>query len=72
MFYKFKLGLDASGATRNICCGKGEGTIGQGTVTRWFKKFCSFCKNLGDKIRLGRLKTGFRASTSNNRGKSSK
>ena len=36
-------------ATKNICGVMGESTVNHGTVTRWFKKFCSGCKNLTNK-----------------------
>ena len=44
-------------AIKNICCMKEEVSVDHITVTRWFKKFCSGCKNLDDQTRLGRLKT---------------
>ena len=43
--------------TKNICCAKGEGAVDHNTVTRWFKKFHSGCKNINDQISLGKPKT---------------
>ena len=37
--------------TKEICWPKGEGIIDQSSVTRWFKKFCSDCKNLDNQAR---------------------
>ena len=55
MLYKFELGHNAMEATKNICV-KGEDAVDH-TVTKWFKKFCSGCKNLNDLSRPGRPKT---------------
>ena len=44
-------------ATWNISCEKDEGTVDNSTVTRWFKKFCSGCKNLDDHTNSGKHKT---------------
>ena len=45
MLHEFELGLNATEATKNICGAKGEGAFNRRTVTRWFKKFQSGCKN---------------------------
>ena len=55
MLYKFKMGHIATETTKNFCCVKGKGD--QSTVIRWFKKFCSGCKNLNNQTRSGWLKT---------------
>ena len=39
MLYKYKLGLNTTVSMKNICCVKGEGTVDDSTVTRWFKNF---------------------------------
>ena len=57
MPHKFELGHNVKETTKNICCAKGEGTVDHTTITRWFKKFCSGCKNLDDQTRSGRPKT---------------
>ena len=44
MLYKYKLGHNATEATKNIYV-KGENTVGDSTVTRWFKKLHIGCKN---------------------------
>ena len=50
MFYKLE-------AIKNICCVKGKVAVDHSSVTRWFKKFCSGCKNLNEQARSSRLKT---------------
>ena len=40
MLYEFKLGHNTAKATKNICFMKGEGTVDQSKVIKWFKKFC--------------------------------
>ena len=57
MLHKFELGHNAAEATKNICCAKVAGPVNHSTITRWFKKFHSGCKNLDDQTKLGRLKT---------------
>ena len=56
MIYKFKLNHNATEATKNICCIKGEGSVDQATLTRGFKKFCSSYKKLNKKAKSGRPK----------------
>ena len=46
MFYKFKLGYNATEVAKNFGCAKDEGAVNHSIVTRWFKKFCSCYKNL--------------------------
>ena len=54
MLYEFKLGHKKN--PKNICA-KGDGIVDHSIVTRWFKKFCSGCKNHDNKSRLGKPKT---------------
>ena len=54
--YQFELGHNTTQPTKNIYCMKGEGAVDHSTVTRWFKKFCSSCKN-DDQEKAGRPKT---------------
>ena len=54
MLYEFKLGHNITEASKSICCVKGENTVNYITVTRWFKNFCSGCKNLDNEAKLGR------------------
>ena len=56
MLYELELGHDAVEATSNICCAKEVDKVDYGTITRCFKKFCSSCKNLDDRVRTGRAK----------------
>ena len=56
-------------ATKNICWVKGEEAVHDSTVTRWFKKFCSHCKNLDNQVRWGRLNIGFQSSVPSHRDK---
>ena len=44
---------------KNICCVKDDGVVDYSSITRWFKKFHSGCKNLNDSARSVRLKTEF-------------
>ena len=58
MLYKFKLEHNTAEETKNICGMKGEDAIDHSTVvTRWFKKFCSGCKNLDNQVRTDRFKS---------------
>ena len=41
---------------KNTCYEKDEGSVDHSTVTRWFKKFHSGCKNLDDQARSDRPK----------------
>ena len=61
MIYELKLGHNATEATRNICCGKSEGTMDHSTVTKWFKKFYPGCKNFNDQLITGRGNSRFLA-----------
>ena len=63
MLYKFKQGHNAMEATKNISCAKGEGIVDHWTVTRWFKKFYSGCKNFADQARSNRPRTEFKQGT---------
>ena len=56
MLYEFQLAQNAVEVTKNICYMKGKSTVNHSTVTRWFKKFHSSCKNLDDQARSGRAK----------------
>ena len=57
MLSEFKLGYNAAEATKNICYAKGEGAVDHSTVTRWFEKCCSGCKNLNKQASSGKPKT---------------
>ena len=57
MLYEFKLGHDTVETIKNICCKKNEGAVNHRKLTRWFKKFCSGCKNLNKQARSNRPKT---------------
>ena len=35
MLYEFELGQNTTGATKNICCAKGNGAIDHHAVNRW-------------------------------------
>ena len=48
MLYEFELGHDTVEVIRNASSVKGQVTVDHKTVIRWFKKFCSCCKNLDD------------------------
>ena len=39
-------------------CTKRECIFDNGTVTKWFKKFCSVCRNLDDQAKLCKSKGG--------------
>ena len=51
MLYKYKLAHNATETTKNICCSK---ILDLSTITRWFNKFHSSCKNLNDQARSSR------------------
>ena len=51
MLYEFELSHNAAEATKNICFAKGEDAVDHDTVTSWFEKFLSGCKNLDDQTR---------------------
>ena len=51
------MGHNTAAGTKNISCMKGEDTADHSTVTKWFKKFCSGCKNLDDQSMSAKLKT---------------
>ena len=57
MLYKFKLGHNATKATKRICCAKSEGAVDHRIVTRWFKKFYLVCKNFNNLARSGSPKS---------------
>ena len=57
MVYEIKLGHNIVETTKNICCAKGEGAVDHSIVSRWFKKFCSDCKNLNNQTKSGTFKT---------------
>ena len=57
LLYKFQVGYNAVEATKIICCTNCEVPVDHNTVTRWFKKFCSDCKNLENQTMLGQPKT---------------
>ena len=46
MVYKFELDHNTGEATKNIGCLESDGAVDHRTVTRWFKKYHSDCKNL--------------------------
>ena len=56
MLYKFKLCYNVVKVTKDICCANGEAAVDHSTISRWFKKFLSNCKNLNDQPRLDRPK----------------
>ena len=57
MLYKFKLSHNTRDAIKNICCVKGEGVAEYSTITRKFKEFYLYCKNLDNQARSDRPKT---------------
>ena len=57
MLYMFQLGHDTTKVTKNICRVKSERVVEHRTVTSWFKKFCSSCKNLDNQAKPSRPKT---------------
>ena len=57
MFYNFKLGQNTMKATKNNCCVKGEYADDYSIVNKWFKKFCSGCKDLDNQARSAKSKT---------------
>ena len=56
MLYEFKVGHNIITATKKICFVKSKGLVEHRTVTRWFKKFHSGCKNLNNQAMSGRYK----------------
>ena len=56
MLYKFEQSHNAVEATKNVCCAKSESTVDHSKVIRWFKKFCSGCKNVDAQLKSGRSK----------------
>ena len=56
MFYGFKLGHNVREATKNIYFEKGDSTVDHRTVSRWFKKFRTGCKNIDGQARPGKPK----------------
>ena len=57
MLYEFKLGHNAAEATKNSPCVKGEDAVDHNTISRWFKKFCSVCKDPQQSERTSRPNT---------------
>ena len=57
MPYNFKLGHNTWKQPKIFVLPKGKSAVNHSTETRWFKKFCSGCKNLDDEARSGRPKT---------------
>ena len=57
MLHKFELGHNASEAAKSFYWTKGERTVDNSTVTRWFKKFCLYYYNLRNQARSSRPKT---------------
>ena len=55
MLHEIELSHIVVEAAINIYCRKGEGVVG--TVTRWFKKFCSGSKNFDDQAKSSSPKT---------------
>ena len=55
MLHKFKLGHNATKATKNIYCAKGEGMVDYKTVTRQFKKFHFKYKDFDDQTRSSKI-----------------
>ena len=53
----FELGMNAVEATETFIVRKVEGAIDHSSVTRWFKKFFSRCKNLDNQSKSVRPKT---------------
>ena len=56
ILYEFELGHNTAKATQTICCVKGA--VDHNTVTIYWKKFRSGCKNLDDQARLDGPKSG--------------
>ena len=56
-FTSLNLAIIVSKQTKNICWAESEDAVNHSTVTRWFKIFCSACKNLNDQVRASRPKT---------------
>ena len=59
----FELRNYATEATKKIYYAKGEGNVDHITVTKWFKKFHSSCKNFNDQAK----KRWFRGRTQSQR-----
>ena len=57
MLYVFELDHNDMKTTKNICCANDEFAANHSTVTRWFKKFCSGCKNVNNQAGSGRPKS---------------
>ena len=57
MLYESELNYDTMEAIKNIYCAKSKGAVDHSRITKWFKKFCSHCKNLDDQVRSGRPTT---------------
>ena len=55
-FYGFKLVYKATEEPKNISWAKGEDKVKHSTEPRWFKKFCTCCKDLDNQARSGRFK----------------
>ena len=53
--FKFKMGHKATETTRNINNAFGPRTNNEGTVQRWFKKFCKGHGSLEDEEHCGQL-----------------
>ena len=53
--YRFEQGDNIAETTKNICYTKIDSVIDHNTVTRWFKRFCLCCKNLGNKARSDKM-----------------
>ena len=57
MFYEFEFDHNAAAeAMKNTDCVKGEDAVDFISVTRWFKKFRSGCKNRDDQAKTDRSK----------------
>ena len=57
--------------TKNTCYGKGEDALDHSAVKRWFKKFCTSCKNLNDQAKSDGPKIVFQGWVSSYKSKSS-
>ena len=40
LLYEFKLGTNASSASRKLCTALGESAVSERTAQNWFQKFC--------------------------------
>ena len=54
LLYEFKLGTNASSASRRICTTFGKGAVSERTARNWFQKFRSGNEALEDEPRAGR------------------